>query len=231
MFLNTPSVTLLLLFAFVVLGDIEKEPDYYFSALQSITSEIANQIDSDFFVSLKPNKQFAGGFGNVLWHFMEVQGMAMATKRHAIFNNAAINALFSHPNLKNSTTPSSSSYWQLKSLSDVQKYFDGKKGPKKSELFPCGKVSLFPLASFSKDFYVHGESVRLLSCVHVCFNPYSSSYMAHPLSPYSSYLQNVCSSLFSGCFGNNLMHPNIKPVLASFMGLHKTFPTKGDDYR
>ena len=151
---------LLLLFlaiiAATVRGDVE---DYYFPSLQFATTEISSQIDTDYFVALKPNKQSTGGFGNVLWHFMEVQGMALATKRHAIFNNAAINALFSHPNSKNNNAPS---YWQLRSLSEVQKYFDGK--PKKTELFPCGKVSLYPVTSFSKDFYVHGESVLGCAC-------------------------------------------------------------------
>ena len=192
-------------------GDIEKDQDYYFPSLQKITSEISNQVDADSFVALKPNKPFTGGFGNVLWHYLEVQGLAMATKRHAIVNNAVINALFSHPNLKNSAT--STTYWQLKNLNEVQKHYEGggKPGMKsKTELFPCGKVSTFPITSFSKDFYVHGGYERHHHLfIHRCCDPHP-----HPL------LHHI-SSLFSGCFGNNLMHPNIKPFLMNLLGLQK----------
>ena len=128
---------------------LDQQQDYYFPYINEAINTISMTATLDSFVALRPNKATNGGYGNLLWFFAEVHGVAMATKRHAIVNNAALNALFSFPTT-NSTTNQS-----VMTNAEVNRYFEHR-GAKYTELMPCGQVAKSPLSSWGKYVFVHG---------------------------------------------------------------------------
>ena len=166
-------------------AQLRAQHDAYFPLLAARAADIAKQADPYSFVSLRPNKISNGGWGNVLWFYMETLAMAMATNRHAVFNNAVLSALFAHPNEavgtstnSTSTSTSDTANWHVLSNAEVtaQQQRDQEAG-NLTELMPCGHVARRPVAQWGKHFFVHG------------------------------------------CFGNNLMHPDVKPALGALLQL------------
>ena len=147
------------------------EVPFFFNALNKIALKIYSEIPDNKFVALFPWKQNLGGFGNVIHHFMSVQGVGLATSRHSIFNHAIILQLFCHP------VPVLTSSWSQINNSVISKIHSSRvRGYR--DLVPCGQVAKYPLSRWTDAVFVHG------------------------------------------CFGNNLMHPEIRPIL------FKLFETK-----
>ena len=128
---------------------LDRQNDYYFQYINEATNTISMTAALDSFVALRPNKVTNGGYGNLLWFFAEVHGVAVATKRHAIVNNAALNALFSFPNTNSSISSALNN-------SEVNRYFEHRDALKYTELTPCGQVANNPLSSWGKYVFVQG---------------------------------------------------------------------------
>ena len=89
----------------------------------------------------------------MVYHFMTVEGMALATGRHAVFNHALLNALFLHPNTDKNET------FAMLSNSEVmaaERRMKKRTGRAYQDLNPCGKVAQNPFSTFADILFVHG---------------------------------------------------------------------------
>lgn len=121
----------------------------YYDQLNSLSLENIKEITSHphKFVTLWPKKASNGGFGNVIYHFHSVQGLAIATKSRAIINHALLQLMFDHPDKKNGKS------WRHETNEDVLKLMEGHHS---TDLIPCGQVSKTPMKYFADIIFVHG---------------------------------------------------------------------------
>ena len=119
-------------------------------SLNALTHEIMETVPMTQFAALRPNKQSNGGWGNLLWHFVEIQGLALATRKRAVFNHAVVNSLFNHPDAANNQS------FELLSNDAVHMEWKNSERNVYKYLWPCKSVKKQSFASFGKVIYIHG---------------------------------------------------------------------------
>jgi hypothetical protein len=124
--------------------------DRQMTSLNAITKNIMMTVPMTHFAALRPNKQSNGGWGNLLWHFVEIQGMALATRKRAVFNHAVVNLLFNHPDAVNNQS--------FDLLNNDALHIEWKNSERNvyKYLWPCKSVKKQSFASFGKIIYIHG---------------------------------------------------------------------------
>jgi hypothetical protein len=121
---------------------------FSFPWIEAELQRIATNVSPDRFVALRPTKLTNGGYGNVLFHLLEVLGMAVGSTHYPVFNQAAFHALFQHP-----LHGQVGGNWSSKSNDEVLDYYNNKnKGY--YDLRRCGEVAQHSLKEFGDHFYI-----------------------------------------------------------------------------
>ena len=128
--------------------------------LNARTRTIQATVDLTHFAALRPNKPDNGGFGNLLWHFVEIQGLALATNKRAVFNHAVVNSLFSHPDA--ATGNQSFDLLSNEAVTDMYEHPDERAVVR--YLYPCKLAKTRPFSTFARRIYIHGAFCSILLC-------------------------------------------------------------------
>ena len=131
-----------------VLADVQR------ANLNARTRTIQDTVALTHFAAVRPNKPAYGGFGNLLWTFVEVQGIALATNKRAVFNHAVINSLFNHPDVAGNQ-----SFDLLSHEAVTTMYENPEERAVVRYLYPCKLAITRPFSTYARRVYIHGASV------------------------------------------------------------------------
>ena len=120
--------------------------NFFFDAVASRVKRINSTASDTHYVAIRPDKINNAGWGNLLYHIVEVIGLALSTGRRPVLTNAAFSALFDHP-----LAPAHA--WTHLNNSKILDLYRQVSGTHYAVLRPCGDVAKHPLSQWHDHMY------------------------------------------------------------------------------